>query len=261
MAKLGVRPGDTLMVHASLRAIGPVENGADGILDALATAVGDQGTLLMILGAEIEHDWVNGLPEAERIPLLESAPPFDPNDTPAYREVGTLAEVFRRRSGTLVTDNPCGRFGARGYRARELLENAPWDDYYGPGSPLDRLCRIGGKILRLGADNDTTTALHFAEYLAEVPGKRRVRRHYRCRSGTGPVTRAVECLDDSNGIVEWPGEGYFATILRDYLATGRAKRGRVGGAESELIEAKDLVAFGASWMTGRFNRLSAALRA
>ncbi len=261
MTKLGVRAGDTLMVHASLRAIGPVENGADGVLAALHGAVGETGTLLMILGAEIEHDWVNGLPEAERIPLLEGASPFDPTDTPAYREVGTLAEVFRRRSGTLVTDNPCGRFAARGYRARELLENAPWDDYYGPGSPLDRLCQVGGRILRMGADCDTTTVLHFAEYLAEVPDKCRVRRHYRCQGGAGPVTRAVECLDDSNGIVEWPGEDYFATILRDYLATDRASRGRVGSAESELIEAKDLVAFGASWMTERFNRLPAALRA
>ena len=38
----------------------------------------------------------------------------------------------------------------------------------------------------------------------------------------------MECLDDEHGIVEWPGEDYFATILRAYLATGRAKEGHVG---------------------------------
>jgi aminoglycoside N3'-acetyltransferase len=207
----------------------------------------------MILGAEIEHDWVNSLQEAERIKLLEDAPAFDPRETPAYREVGTLAEMFRRREGTLVTDNPCGRFGAHGPRARELLEGAPWHDYYGPNSPLERLCKGGSKILRLGADLDSTTALHLAEYRANVANKRRVRRHYRCMSVDGAVTRVVECLDDSNGIVDWPGEDYFATILRDYLATGRAGRDLVGQAQSELIEAEDFVAFGAEWMTQRFN--------
>jgi hypothetical protein len=37
--------------------------------------------------------------------------------------------------------------------------------------------------------------------------------------------RVVDCLDDEHGIVDWPGEDYFATILRDYLATSRAKQG------------------------------------
>ena len=218
-------------------------------------AVGSDGTLLMILGAEIEHDWVNRLPEAERLPLLADAPPFEPNTAPVFHEVGYLAELCRQRPGALVTDNPSGRFGARGRLARELLAEPPWDDYYGPGSPLDRLCRLGGRVLRLGADLDTATVLHYAEYLADVPDKRRVRRHYRCRGSHGPETRAVECLDDSHGIVDWPGEDYFATILRDYLATGRAKQGTVGGAASELIEARDLVEFGATWMTTRFQAL------
>ena len=52
--------------------------------------------------------------------------------------------------------------------------------------------------------------------------------------------------------MDWPGEDYFATILREYLATGRARQGRVGRAASELIDAGDLVRFGAAWMTGHF---------
>jgi aminoglycoside N3'-acetyltransferase len=147
------------MIHASLRAIGPIEGGAEGVLDALDMAVGLEGTLLMILGADIEFDWVNRLPEAERGPLLEGTPPFDPLQARAFPEVGYLAEAFRRRPDTMVTDNPSGRFGARGRRASELLADAPWDNYYGPGSPLGRLCRHGGRILRLGANPDSTTIL------------------------------------------------------------------------------------------------------
>jgi aminoglycoside N3'-acetyltransferase len=252
LRRLGVRPGDALMLHVSLRAIGPLEGGPDALLDALEAAIGADGTLLMIFGAEIEHDWVNQLPESERLPLLAGAPPFDPLTAPVFHEVGYFAEIFRRRPGTLVTDNPSGRFGARGRQAERLLADAPWNEYYGPGSPLDRLCRMGGRILRIGADFDTTTVLHFAEYLADVPDKRRVRRHYRCQGPHGPEIRVVDCLDDSEGIVDWPGEDYFATILRDYLVTGRARQGRVGQAASELIEAQDLLEFGTAWMTEKF---------
>jgi aminoglycoside 3-N-acetyltransferase len=253
---LGVRGGDTLMVHASLRAIGPVEGGADGVLEALDRAVGPGGTLLMILGAEIARDFVNHLPEAERPALLANAPPFDPATAPVLPEVGYLAEAFRKRDGTLVTNNPSGRFAACGRRAQELLQDAPWQDYYGPGSPLDRFCQARGRVLRLGASPDTTTVLHFSEYLADVPTKRRVRRHYVCHGADNAEIRAIECLDDEHGIVDWPGEDYFATILREYLATGRVRQGRVGQANSELIEAGDLVRFGADWMTRHFARMA-----
>ena len=241
------------MVHASLRAAGPVDGGAEGVLEALDRAVGPDGTLLMILGAEIAEDWVNERPESERATLLADAPPFDTQTAPAFHEVGYLAEVFRRAPGTHVTDNPSGRFGARGKRAEALLANAPWNDYYGPNSPLEHLCKLGGKILRIGADPDTTTVLHYAEYLAEVPNKRRVRRHYRCLGNDGPIIRAVECLNDSDGIVSCEGEDYFALILEAYLASGRGTRGRVGNAESELIAAQDLVTFGTAWMTERLS--------
>ena len=44
LRRLGVVEGDLLMVHASLRAIGPVLGGADGVIDALEVAVGPSGT-------------------------------------------------------------------------------------------------------------------------------------------------------------------------------------------------------------------------
>jgi aminoglycoside N3'-acetyltransferase len=109
-------------------------------------------------------------------------------------------------------------------------------------------------VLRLGANPDTTTVLHYAEYLADVPGKRRVRRHYRVMGATGPVTRSVECLDDEFGIVDWDGEDYFALILKAFLDEGRGLRGRIGNAEAQLVEAKDIVDFGARWMTANLGK-------
>lgn len=235
---LGVRPGDVLMVHASLRRLGPVEGGAVGVVAALDAALAPGGTWMMNLGAE-EHD-----PDDEV--------PFDPLTTPADPDVGVLAEVMRTTPGTRVSDHPDARFGARGPGAPELLDPVPWDDYYGPGSALERLVRSAGKVLRLGSDLDTVTLIHLAEYLVDLPDKRRVGRRHLVRGRLGPKVVTVTCLDDSDGIVAWPGEDYFATITRDYLAAGHGRTGPVGGATAELLDAGHLVDFAVGWMAARF---------
>ena len=245
---LGVAPGDVVMVHASLRAIGPVDGGAATVVAALDDAVGPDGTLLMTLGARDDNASVNRRPEAERAALLEGTDPFDCARTPAEPDVGVLAEVFRTSPGTRVSDHPEGRFGARGKYATMLTRDVPWDDYYGPGSPLERFVDLGGNVLRLGADPDTVTLIHWAEYLAPVPNKRRVRRHRLVQTPDGPRVRVVQCLDDSAGIVDHPGEDYFATILTAYVASGRATVGTVGRARSELLDGRDLVDFAVAWM-------------
>jgi aminoglycoside N3'-acetyltransferase len=101
----------------------------------------------------------------------------------------------------------------------------------------------------MGANADTVTALHYAEYLAALPDKKRVRWDYVLAGEAGAPRHAwIECLDDLDGIVDYEGEDYFARILKAYLALGRHHQGRVGKALSELIGAADIVAFGARWM-------------
>jgi aminoglycoside N3'-acetyltransferase len=254
LRRLGVVPGDVVMAHASLRAIGAVEGGASGVVSALDDAVGPGGTLVMVLGANDDWAWINERPEADRAGLLAGAEPFDPLVTPAETDVGVLAEVFRRAPGTRVSNHPEGRFAARGRRAETFLADVPWHDYYGPGSPLERVVHAGGKVLRLGADPNTVTLIHYAEYLADVPDKRRVRRHRRVLGPGGPEVRVVDCLDDSNGIVDWPGEDYFGLILGDFMAAHPHGRRYVGGALSELLDARALVDFAARWMTAHFRK-------
>ncbi|HEY6879249.1 MAG TPA: AAC(3) family N-acetyltransferase [Polyangiales bacterium] len=250
---LGVRPGDLLMIHGSVRALGlahsqGVERGAERMLSALTEAVGGTGTLLMILGSEYAFDWVNQRPVAERAGLLAGTPPFRHQDASVLTEVGFLAEAFRTWPGVALSANPSGRFASWGARAAELLHGQPWHDYYGPGSPLEKLCAWGGRILRLGASFDTTTVLHYAEYVAKLPNKRRTRWDYLLDTPAGPKHTWIECLDDSEGIAHWEGEDYFAVILKAYLAENRHRAGRVGAAASELLDANDLLDFAARWM-------------
>lgn len=221
------------MVHASMRAVGPVEGGAAGVIDALRAAISPSGTLLMVLCAD----------ETEPFDALRS--PVDTDD------MGVLAEVFRTYPGVLVNDHPADRFGAIGAHATHLLEPVPLHDYHGPGSVLERLTALGGRVLRLGANPDTVTLTHYAEYLADVPNKVRVRRRY-VRAETGEVW--IESLDDTDGIARWDHGDYFPRIFLDYRATGAVRLGPVGRCEAELFDARGFVAFAVDWMNSHLQR-------
>lgn len=223
---LGLTAGATVMVHASMRRAGPINGGAEALLDSIQSVIGPTGNLLMVLGAD-------------------DSMPFDPLTSPVEKDIGVLAEVFRKRTGTRVNDHPAARFGANGPKAEELLRSNPLHDYYSHGSVLDRFTKHGGVILRLGANIDTVTVTHWAEYLANIPNKRRARRRYE-RADIGELW--IDSLDDTDGIVDWSDGDYFSQILLDYLNLGRATIGQVGNCTAELFSADDYVRFAVSWM-------------
>jgi aminoglycoside N3'-acetyltransferase len=167
LRSLGVTDGAVLMVHSSMRSVGPVEGGAEGMLSALLEAIHPGGTLLMVLSADEDE-------------------PFDALRTRvATEDMGILAEIFRTTPGVQVNDHAAARYGAFGPSAAALLRSTNLHDYHGPGSVLERLVSLGGFVLRLGANIDTVTLTHYAEYLAEIPAKRRVRlRYVRANSGS-----------------------------------------------------------------------------
>ena len=111
LAALGVCAGDVLMVHVSLRRAGLARRqfgpgGPELLLDALEAVVGPEGTLMMILGSDYSHDWVNSKPVEERARLLAGTPPFDPRTAAVLPEVGGFAEVFRRAQNALLAIQP-----------------------------------------------------------------------------------------------------------------------------------------------------------
>lgn len=253
LARLSLKPGDRVMVHASMRAIGPVEGGADSVIGAILDTIGPDGTMVMVIGTDHSaREAVKHLPEAEQIAALEAQTPVDIRTASADPEIGALAEAFRTTPGVIVGLHPDSRFAAIGPDAERIVRDIPLHDYLGPNSPLDRLCDKQGKILRLGADENTVTALHLAEYYAGVADKRRARRWYHIVDEEGSRVVRVESLDDSHGIAAWDGD-YFGDILNEFLASGKAQFGRVGRARAELFSANDIVSFGSKWMTAHLN--------
>ncbi|PCI77595.1 MAG: hypothetical protein COB20_07735 [SAR86 cluster bacterium] len=226
LEKLGLQNYSAVMVHTSMRKVGKLEGGANALIDALLQTLGPQGSLVMVLGANDDE-------------------PFDALTTEADEDMGVVPEMFREHSGVQVNDHAAARYAVHGPHAEFLLNPTQLHDYHGPGSVLDRLTELNGAVLRLGANTDTVTLTHLAEYLADVPDKRRVSLRYE-RADSGE--QWINSLDDSDGIAEWSEGDYFPRILLDYLKTGIARIGLVGDSEAELFPATSFVEFAKEWI-------------
>lgn len=249
---LGLNPGDTVMVHASVSRIGRLLGGPDALIGAIAEVIGPAGTLLAYAdwdaGYEALVDGEGRVPDAWRMHV----PPFDAETSRAARENGVLPEFLRSTPGTLRSGNPGASIVARGAGAAWYTADHPLDYGYGAGSPFAKLVQAEGRVLMLGAPLETMTLLHHAEHLARLPGKRVKRCEVPLVETDGVAWRIIEEFDTSEPVVAGMPEDAFATIVEAFLAAGRGKRGRIGGAESVLVEAAAITAFAVKWMERRF---------
>ena len=259
---LGIRPGDTLMVHASVRAVGPIAGGPDQIHLAIKDALTDAGTLMMYASCPEYYDEVGRghlSPEVER-ELLAKLPPFDPLTARSQRENGALVELLRTYPGSRVNAH-VARFVVWGAGADVVLTGQPWNYAFGRGSALERFVARDGRILLLGSDHDTVTFLHYAEHIADIPGRRVARYQVPVNENGQRVWRDMEEFDtaDAGAHPHWPAR-FFARIVDTYLHDTGNRGGRIGAAESYVIGARRLLAFALQTMTDVARDPSAADR-
>lgn len=248
LKKLGVRPGQTIMLHVSAKAIGWIVGGPDVVLDAVLDCLTPTGTLMMYMGWEEDiEDFPSWSAERQAIYLAECLP-FDPLTSRAHRKSSILTEYLRTRPGAYRSGNPGASVAAIGAKAQWITEDHPLNYGYGLGSPLAKLCEVSGKVLLLGAPFTTITLLHYSEHVAAIPNKRTVRYKAPLLQERKRVWMEVEEYDTSNGIVDWEGGDYFPVIAGDFLAAGYGRCARVGAALSYLFDAAALHAFAVRWM-------------
>jgi aminoglycoside N3'-acetyltransferase len=251
---IGVGPGDLLMVHASLRAVGPVAGGPPGLLAALLDVLGPQGTLLAYVSwqhSSYDATLAGGeLTREER----NAWPVFEPATAPPYDGFGQFNRFICAHPEARRSEHPDASIAAIGRRAADLTAHHPLLDGYGPASPLGRFVAGGGRILMLGAPPGAVTALHLAETIARIPGKRRVRYQVPLRVDGERCWRVAEEFDTSALLDEFAASGFdpIAGIATDYVAQGNGLRGRIGHAGSWLFDAQELVSFGVRWLESRF---------
>lgn len=153
LKSIGIKEGDSLLVHSSLSKMGYLENGPDTLIDALLEVIGSTGNLLMPSSpnALLQLDYIrnNQLFDAQNLPS----------------KLGAITEVFRKRKGVLRSLNVIEPVCAFGPDANYLTEGHFKDlTPYTNNSPFYRLTEKNGKILYIGVTlANAGTSLHLLE--------------------------------------------------------------------------------------------------
>lgn len=247
---LGIEPGDTVMAHASVRAVGEIAGGPDQIHLALKDALTDEGTLIMYAACPDYYDEVGRgfhSEEKER-EILEKLPVWDARTARSARDNGTLVEFFRTSPGAVVNDHTA-RFAARGGQTGYLFSAQPWNYAFGHGSALERFVELDGKVLLIGSDHDQVTFLHYAEHIVDIPDKIVAKYKVPVMENGQRVWRDQEEFDTSERAhANWP-DRFFARLVDTYLAQTGNRGGLVGNAECLLFDARGLLDFSLPIMT------------
>lgn len=152
---LGISPEDTVVVHSSLRAIGPVEGGGEGLLELLR-AYFDRGLLLVPT-----HTWATVQPSH---PYYNAAV-----DQPC---IGALPALAAFHPGGVRSLHPTHSMTAFGSRAAEYVRD---EELTGTPAPPEgcwgRLYGEQAKILLLGVGQERNTYLHAVEEMLRVPDR------------------------------------------------------------------------------------------
>ncbi|MGD0702418.1 MAG: AAC(3) family N-acetyltransferase [Trebonia sp.] len=252
---LGVRAGQTLLVHASLASLGWVDGGAATVVAALRAAVGAAGNVVVFTGTEENSTTsrahlarIAGLNPGQVAQFRNRMAAFDRERTPTGS--GRIAEELRTTEGAVRSDHPQASFAALGPRAAELMGGHALNCHHGRRSPLGRMYalaadgQLDAAVLMLGVSYHACTALHLAEYRYPVgrPSRYPAARTYSCVTSVGGRRRWTlyrdAALDDSD--FEKIGEHLDKEIAEH--------QGYVGEAPSRLLPFRAVVDHATNWM-------------
>jgi aminoglycoside 3-N-acetyltransferase len=151
---LGIKSGDTVLMHSSFRSLGGIEDGADGFYRGFLDLLGRYGTL--------------AVPTLTYNSVYETKL-FDVLNTPGC--VGWLSEFFRTKTeGVIRSLHPTHSCAARGYNAAFLTADNERDiTPCGSNSAFRKLPLLGGKILMLGCTLAPCTSMHGVEETVDSP--------------------------------------------------------------------------------------------
>jgi aminoglycoside 3-N-acetyltransferase len=224
----GLRSGDQVVVHSSLRALGRVAGGADTVVDALLDVIGQEGCLVApAFSYRVATDGITDL-------------------AMTHARTGAVPEAMRQRPGCIRSDHPTHSVVALGAGAEDLLVDHVTGRTMGPQSPLGKLASADGRILLLGVGHTSNTMIHIAEEMAGLPkppppeGSPTVN----VRAADG---RTLSCALDSSPSCS----AAFGAIEAPLRSGSFIRDGRVGEALCQFMSAKDVLGVAIQLMKSR----------
>lgn len=229
LRRLGVAPGDVVMVHSSFSSFEGFQGSVADVIRILQDTVTPEAALLMptlpFSGSALEY--------------ARAEPVLDVGRTPS--RMGIMTEIFRRLPGVCRSVHPTHPVAGWGTKAAALLEShQSAATPCGAGSPFGKLVEADGKILLLGVDVRSMTFFHYLEEELEsrmpfTPFTReRVTLSVRDAGGqTSPVSMRLY-----DPVVS--GQRDVRLMVPDLKATGLWREGRVGRLQAVLLKCRDV---------------------
>ena len=241
--KVGVKAGQTVMVHCSLSSLSFVCGGAQVVIEALMESVGEDGTLMMPAQSWKNLDPSSGVhwqePREWWQLIRDNWPAYDKDITPT-NTMGAVTEMFRRWPGTVRSDHPARSVAAWGRYAEYLTENHDLSNIFGDGSPIGKLYELDGYVLLIGVGYDKNTSLHLADVRADYPGKHNIVENSAILENGVRVRKPYETLFVN-------GED-FDRIGQAFEASCSVAKAVLGNGTVTLMHQRELVDFAVRWI-------------
>jgi len=160
--RLGIHPGDGLLVHSAIQYLGRPAGGLEMYYRAICQALRID---------PLSADQVPGLNGTLAVPAFNfdfaRGGAYDPLNTPSVG-MGSFSEYVRTRPEARRTPHPLQSLAVVGGYAADLASrDTPCA--FDPGSAFERILELDFKLLLLGADIQAVSMLHYSEQRAVVP--------------------------------------------------------------------------------------------
>lgn len=224
LARLGAQPTCTAMVHASLSSFGRVAGGAATVVEALRTATGAEGAVIMPSFRGAIRSAHYGLNEC----VADCPRALCTSNERGH--TGIVGETIREQSDAVRSCHPTHSWVGVGREAPYLLEghcHSPTS--CGRESPFFRLLERDGLLILLGVGVNSITNIHAVEEARNVP----------YLSAFDPLRRHATYTTSGHRL-----QYQFPDLLHRALNECRLLRTtRIGAATCHAMPARDLASF------------------
>ncbi|MDD5696987.1 MAG: AAC(3) family N-acetyltransferase [Victivallaceae bacterium] len=152
LEKLGIKAGDVVFLHSSLKSFGYVEGGAPTVVNALLKVLGADGTLAVPTFSTYFWDSPSQVWDRQRTPST----------------TGVICEAVRLHPAAKRSPHAPHPIAAVGRLAEDLTERYNLTDF-SDDSPFARLIELNAAIVMAGVSFSRCTLFHLLEEKFQVP--------------------------------------------------------------------------------------------
>ncbi|MBP3376877.1 MAG: AAC(3) family N-acetyltransferase [Clostridia bacterium] len=218
LCEMGIRNDDTVIIHTSFKAVGAVEGGPDGFIDAFCEYLSD-GLFLVPT-----QTWAN---------VNREHPIFDPKTTEPC--IGLIPRTAYKREDGIRSLHPTHSMWAKGRGAENFIKGE--DSAETParvGGAWWKLGEMGAKILLIGVDHGRNTYIHAVDEIEELDDRLTDNTwNVTVRTYDGnEVTHPFRSHDASR-----TGSLNFNNFEKAFVYHGAQTDGRIGDAYTRVVDA------------------------